>query len=133
MVHGRGDAPLRVGGTLPALRALSAGGSVGRDDAATLIASYRFLRTVEHRLQLLRLRRTHLLPTDEQQLRWLARSLGFKPDQRGDAVAVLDAELALHTREVRRLHEKLFYRPLLSAVAKVPAEEIGRASCRERV
>src|SRR3712207_5147432 len=122
MVHGRVDASLRVGGTLPALRALSARGYVGRDDAATLIASYRFLRTVEHRLQLLRPRRTHLLPTDEQQLRWLLRSLGFKPDQRGDAVAVLDAELGLHTREVRRLHEKLFYRPLLSAVAKVPAE-----------
>src|SRR5918993_458100 len=122
MVHGRVDPSLRVGGTLPALMALSAGGYVGREDAATLIASYRFLRTVEHRLQLLRLRRTHLLPTDEQQLRWLARSLGYKPDARGSAVAVLDAELSLHTREVRRLHEKLFYRPLLSAVAKVPPE-----------
>ncbi|SET05852.1 bifunctional [glutamine synthetase] adenylyltransferase/[glutamine synthetase]-adenylyl-L-tyrosine phosphorylase [Geodermatophilus poikilotrophus] len=122
LVHGRVDARLRVGGTLPALHALRAGGYVGRDDADTLIASYRFLRTVEHRLQLLRLRRTHLLPTDEQQLRWLARSLGYKPDHRGDAVAVLDAELSLHTREVRRLHEKLFYRPLLSAVAKVPPE-----------
>ncbi|MGY1635957.1 bifunctional [glutamine synthetase] adenylyltransferase/[glutamine synthetase]-adenylyl-L-tyrosine phosphorylase [Geodermatophilus sp. SYSU D00742] len=122
LVHGRVDPSLRVGGTVPALMALSAGGYVGRDDAATLVASYRFLRTVEHRLQLLRLRRTHLLPTDEQQLRWLARALGYKPDARGDAVAVLDAELTLHTREVRRLHEKLFYRPLLSAVAKVPAE-----------
>jgi [glutamine synthetase] adenylyltransferase / [glutamine synthetase]-adenylyl-L-tyrosine phosphorylase len=122
LVHGRADVRLRVGGTLPALHALRAGGYVGREDADTLIASYRFLRTVEHRLQLLRLRRTHLLPTDEQQLRWLARSLGYKPDHRGDAVAVLDAELSLHTREVRRLHEKLFYRPLLSAVAKVPPE-----------
>ncbi|PRY47471.1 glutamate-ammonia-ligase adenylyltransferase [Geodermatophilus tzadiensis] len=122
LVHGRVDVRLRVGGTLPALSALVDGGYVGRDDGATLIASYRFLRTVEHRLQLLRLRRTHLLPTDEQQLRWLARSLGYKPDHRGDAVDVLRAELALHTREVRRLHEKLFYRPLLSAVAKVPAE-----------
>ncbi|PWW24818.1 glutamate-ammonia-ligase adenylyltransferase [Geodermatophilus normandii] len=122
LVHGRADVRLRVGGTLPALSALRAGGYVGRDDADTLIASYRFLRTVEHRLQLLRLRRTHLLPTDEQQLRWLARSLGYKPDARGTAVDVLRAELNLHTREVRRLHEKLFYRPLLSAVAKVPAE-----------
>ncbi|MGY1823461.1 bifunctional [glutamine synthetase] adenylyltransferase/[glutamine synthetase]-adenylyl-L-tyrosine phosphorylase [Geodermatophilus sp. SYSU D00079] len=122
LVHGRVDPSLRVGGTVPALMALSAGGYVGRDDAATLIASYRFLRTVEHRLQLLRLRRTHLLPTDEQQLRWLARSLGYKPDHRGEAVDVLDAELALHTREVRRLHEKLFYRPLLSAVARVPGD-----------
>src|SRR3954463_7148907 len=128
LVHGRPDPSLRVGGTLPALMALSAGGYVGRDDAATLIASYRFLRTVEHRLQLFRLRRTHLLPTDEQQRRWLARSLGFKPDARGDAVAVLDAELALHTREVRRLHEKLFYRPLLTAVARVPGEQLQLGS-----
>jgi len=128
MVHGRADESLRVGGTLPALMALSAGGYVGRDDAATLIASYRFLRTVEHRLQLLRLRRTHLLPTDEQQLRWLARSLGFKPDARGSATDVLQAELALHTREVRRLHEKLFYRPLLSAVARVPGERLQLGS-----
>src|SRR3954447_16856801 len=128
LVHGRVDERLRVGGTLPALMALSAGGYVGRDDAATLIASYRFLRTVEHRLQLLRLRRTHLLPTDEQQLRWLARSLGYKPDHRGDAVDVLRAELNLHTREVRRLHEKLFYRPLLSAVARVPGERLQLGS-----
>src|SRR4051812_33556397 len=128
LVHGRVDPALRVGGTLPALQALSAGGYVGREDAATLIASYRFLRTVEHRLQLLRLRRTHLLPTDEQQLRWLARSLGYKPDHRGEAVDVLDAELSLHTREVRRLHEKLFYRPLLSAVARVPGEHLQLGS-----
>jgi glutamate-ammonia-ligase adenylyltransferase len=128
MVHGRVDPSLRLGGTLPALTALSAGGYVGREDAATLIASYRFLRTVEHRLQLLRLRRTHLLPTDEQQLRWLARSLGYKPDHRGEAVDVLQAELSLHTREVRRLHEKLFYRPLLSAVARVPGENLQLGS-----
>src|SRR4051812_45630222 len=128
LVHGRADPSLRVGGTLPALMALSAGGYVGRDDAATLIASYRFLRTVEHRLQLLRLRRTHLLPTDGLQLRWLARSLGYKPDHRGDAVDVLRAELALHTREVRRLHEKLFYRPLLTAVARVPGEQLQLGS-----
>jgi glutamate-ammonia-ligase adenylyltransferase len=124
LVHGRVDASLRVGGTIPALTVLGANGYVGRDDVATLVASYRFLRTVEHRLQLLRMRRTHLLPTDADQLRWLARSLGYKPDQRGDAVAVLRAELALHTREVRRLHEKLFYRPLLSSVARVPGEQL---------
>ena len=34
------------------------------------------------------------------------------------------AEWALHAREVRRLHEKLFYRPLLEAVARVPTEAL---------
>jgi len=125
LVHGRADVSLRVGGTIPALTVLGAGGYIGREDAATLVASYRFLRTVEHRLQLLRLRRTHLLPVADDQLRWLARSLGYKPDDRGDSVAVLKAELALHTRVVRRLHEKLFYRPLLSSVARVPGEQLA--------
>src|SRR3712207_206207 len=124
LVHGRVDASLRVGGTIPALTVLGVGGYVGRDDVATLVASYRFLRTVEHRLQLLRLRRTHLQPTDADQLHWLARSLGYKPDQRGDAVAVLTAELALHTREGRRLHEKLVERPLLAARARVTGEHL---------
>ena len=35
-----------------------------------------------------------------------------------------EAEWALHAREVRRLHEKLFYRPLLEAVARVPTEAL---------
>ncbi|WP_369133108.1 bifunctional [glutamine synthetase] adenylyltransferase/[glutamine synthetase]-adenylyl-L-tyrosine phosphorylase [Modestobacter sp. I12A-02662] len=125
LVHGRADVSLRVGGTIPALTVLGAGGYIGRDDVATLIAAYRFLRTVEHRIQLLRLRRTHLIPVADDQLRWLARSLGYKPDARGDSVEVLRAELALHTRVVRRLHEKLFYRPMLNAVAKVPGEQLA--------
>ena len=127
MVHGRADATLRLGGTLPALGALSAGGYVGRDDAATLIASYRSCAPSNTGCSCCGCA-THLLPTDEQQLRWLARSLGYKPDHRGEAVDVLAAELALHTREVRRLHEKLFYRPLLSAVARVPGEHLQLGS-----
>jgi glutamate-ammonia-ligase adenylyltransferase len=42
---------------------------------------------------------------------------------RGDAVSTFARERAGYTREVRRLHEKLFYRPLLSAVARLPASE----------
>ena len=121
LVHGRGDESLRVAATLPALDALRDGGYVGRDDALSLGDAYRFLRVAEHRLQLRRLRRTHLLPTGPADLAWLARSMGFRPDARGDVRAVFDAEWTLHAREVRRLHEKLFYRPLLDAVARVPS------------
>lgn len=124
LVHGRADEKLRVGGTLPALAELTAGGYVGREDGEILGASYRLLRTVEHRLQLLRFRRTHLLPNDRMQLRWLARSLGYRPDRRGEPADVLAAELSLHTRHVRRLHEKLFYRPLLHAVSRVPGDQL---------
>lgn len=124
LVHGRADEKLRLGGTLPALAALTDGGYVGREDGEILTASYRLLRTVEHRLQLLRLRRTHLLPNERGELRWLARSLGFKPDRRGEPADVLADELSLHTRHVRRLHEKLFYRPLLNAVSRVPSDQL---------
>jgi [glutamine synthetase] adenylyltransferase / [glutamine synthetase]-adenylyl-L-tyrosine phosphorylase len=117
LVHGRSDETIRSATTLVALDALAAGGYVGRDDSAQLSAAYRFLRTVEHRLQLHQLRRTHLLPTADIDLRRLARAMGH-PD-----VESWQREYAAHPRSVRRLHEKLFYRPLLDAVARLPAEE----------
>ena len=124
LVHGRADPSLQVRATLPALAALRDGGFVGRNDAVSLADAYEFLRATEHRLQLAKLRRTHLVPDDAEAVLRLARSLGFRPDSRGDAAAVWRAEWALHAREVRRLHEKLFYRPLLEAVARVPAEAL---------
>ncbi len=124
LVHGRGDESLRVAETLPALDALRNGGYIGRDDGVSLYDAYCFLRAVEHRLQLKRMRRTHLLPTEPDQLLWLAKAMGYRPDRRGDARAVFAAEWDLHAREVRRLHEKLFYRPLLEAVARVPSADL---------
>jgi len=133
LVHGRSDEALRVRATLPALAALRDGGYVGRDDALSLADAYRFLRAAEHRLQLAKLRRTHLVPAEEAALLRLARALGFRPDSRGDAVAVWNAEWALHAREVRRLHEKLFYRPLLEAVARVPTDPLRLSEEEARV
>lgn len=125
LVHGRTDPELRSGNTLTALRALSAGGYVGRADAAALDSAYRFLRSLEHRIQLHRLRRTHLMPTDPADLRLLARSLApmINDDTRADPVAALNREWKRHALEVRRLHEKLFYRPLLTAVANLSGGE----------
>ncbi|MFJ3503119.1 MULTISPECIES: bifunctional [glutamine synthetase] adenylyltransferase/[glutamine synthetase]-adenylyl-L-tyrosine phosphorylase [unclassified Streptomyces] len=120
LVHGRSDATLHSGATLDALAALAAGGYVGRADAAQLDEAYRFLRAMEHRIQLYRLRRTHLVPEDEADLRRLGRSLGL----RTDPVAALIKEWRRHAAVVRRLHEKIFYRPLLDAVAQLAPGEI---------
>ncbi len=124
LVHGRTDPALRSPTTLDALAALSAGGYVARDDGANLAASYRFLRLLEHRLQLQKLRRTHLLPAadDTDALRRLARAARMRPDGRHDVVGVLLAEWSRNARRVRRLHEKLFYRPLLTAVSRLSAD-----------
>ncbi|MEV0187318.1 bifunctional [glutamine synthetase] adenylyltransferase/[glutamine synthetase]-adenylyl-L-tyrosine phosphorylase [Kitasatospora purpeofusca] len=127
LVHGRTDEALRSGNTLEALAALSRGGYVGRADAASLDAAYRFLRSLEHRIQLHRLRRTHLMPTEDEDRRRLARSLAplINDDTRADPVAALQREWKRHAVEVRRLHEKLFYRPLLDAVAELPPGAAG--------
>ncbi|MFB7943395.1 bifunctional [glutamine synthetase] adenylyltransferase/[glutamine synthetase]-adenylyl-L-tyrosine phosphorylase [Kitasatospora phosalacinea] len=126
LVHGRTDESLRSGNTLEALAALSAGGYVGRADAASLDAAYRFLRALEHRIQLQRLRRTHLMPTDPADLRRLARTMAplIRGETRDDPVAALQREWRRHAVEVRRLHERLFYRPLLDAVAELPVAEL---------
>lgn len=119
LVHGRSDVMLRSPTTLVALEALATWGYVGRADASALADAYRFLRTLEHRVQLRRLRRTHTLPEDEAELRVLARSIGL----RADPVRELLDQWKGHQRQVRRLHEKLFYRPLLQSVARLEAGE----------
>jgi [glutamine synthetase] adenylyltransferase / [glutamine synthetase]-adenylyl-L-tyrosine phosphorylase len=124
LVHGRIDETLRDAGTLPALRALVAGGYVGRDDGETLLRGYRFLRGVEHRLQLQHLRRTHTVPDDPQALRWLAGALGYTAMPGQDAVEAFRSDWVSHAAQVRRLHVKLLYQPLLEAVARVPAEAL---------
>ncbi|HKD88497.1 MAG TPA: bifunctional [glutamine synthetase] adenylyltransferase/[glutamine synthetase]-adenylyl-L-tyrosine phosphorylase [Streptosporangiaceae bacterium] len=148
LVHGRGDETLREPGTLPALAALAAGGYVGRADAAAMASAYRFLRGVEHLLQVRQLRRTHLLPEDPVVLREIGRALRrmrLTPAEAaiageragagtaepaapapvsaaGDPADELIAEWRLHAGQARQLHEKLFYRPLLDAVARLPGE-----------
>ncbi|WP_308416622.1 bifunctional [glutamine synthetase] adenylyltransferase/[glutamine synthetase]-adenylyl-L-tyrosine phosphorylase [Streptomyces sp. AJS327] len=131
LVHGRGDSSLRSPTTLDALAALAAGGYVGRQDAAELDASYRFLRTLEHRIQLFNMRRTHLMPEAEADRRRLGRSLGY----RTDPVTTLHQNWRRHAAAVRRLHEKLFYRPLLDAVAQLDTVEarLSTAAARQRL
>jgi glutamate-ammonia-ligase adenylyltransferase len=133
LVHGTTDETVRESATLPALAALAAGGYVGRTDAADLAAAYRFLRRTEHLLQLYRLSRTHTLPDDPAVLRRLGRAFSAgdqlgggdpaAPRRGSDPAAQFDELWRRHARQVRRLHEKLFYRPLLDAVARLPSEE----------
>jgi glutamate-ammonia-ligase adenylyltransferase len=130
MVHGRTDEEVRPSTTLSALARLTERGYVGREDGRSLHEAYSFLRTLEHRIQLFQLRRTHVMPKDEPSLRRLGRSLGYTKDP----IEELDKQWHFHQREVRRLHQKLFYRPLLSAVARVSGEaRLSPESAEERL
>ncbi|NKZ12159.1 bifunctional [glutamine synthetase] adenylyltransferase/[glutamine synthetase]-adenylyl-L-tyrosine phosphorylase [Mycolicibacterium septicum DSM 44393] len=132
LVHGRNDDSLHVASTVDALAALGEGGYIGRDDTANMTASYEFLRLLEHRLQLQRLKRTHMLPdeSDDEAYRWLARAAHVRPDGRHDAQGVLREELKRQSMRVSRLHAKLFYQPLLESVGQ-PAVGIGAGMSTE--
>ena len=120
LVHGAGDESVRQAGTLDALQALAVHGYIGRAEAASFAADYRFLRLAEHRLQLQQLSRTHLMPRDDDDLRVLARACGM----RGGAAAIRQRWSECKV-SVRSLHERLFYRPLLAAVAALPDEGLA--------
>ncbi|QDQ97924.1 bifunctional [glutamine synthetase] adenylyltransferase/[glutamine synthetase]-adenylyl-L-tyrosine phosphorylase [Tomitella fengzijianii] len=126
MVHGRADETLHSKSTLNALAQLSAGGYVGRGDAAQLTESYVFLRLLEHRLQLQRLQRTHMLPPpdDTEALRWLARAAHVRSEARRGVVDELQREIRRHSQHIRRLHAKLFYRPLLESITQIDSDAL---------
>jgi [glutamine synthetase] adenylyltransferase / [glutamine synthetase]-adenylyl-L-tyrosine phosphorylase len=121
LVHGRRDTSLRSGNTLKALESLSHGAYVGDDDAADLAGAYKFLRGVEHRLQLAQERQTHTVPEDPSSRRTLARSMGFRDSGSSSAIDQFDRAWRTTQAHVRRIHEKLFYRPLLERFAQAPA------------
>ncbi len=123
LVHGQTDPAVRQEATLPALVALAEQGYIGRVEAAEFALDYRFLRLLEHRLQLARLRRTHLMPTSPEALRVLARASGL-----ASTADELTEQWQRTKLAVRGLHERLFYRPLLSAVAALPEEGLALSS-----
>lgn len=119
LVHGVADESLRVMDTLSSLDALANAGLLSREDRDNFSLHYKTLRAIEHRVQLVKLRRTHLMPTDEVALLIIARSLG-----EGIKTEALKLLWQQTKSEVATLHESVFYRPLLGATAALSAGEV---------
>ena len=117
LVHGRGDVDLRSPTTLDALAEMARGGYVDRIDAELLADAYRFLRRVEHALQLEEEQQTHTLPAARDARRRIARVLGYRGSPTAGPTEALDRELTRHRNVVRTTHERLYFRPLLDALA----------------
>lgn len=123
LVHGRHDLTLRVPATLSALDALASGGYVAQQDATGLADAYRFLRRVEHRLQLFEDRQVHALPASQASRAHLARVMGYRDKPGQSALGAFEAALAQHQAAARKIHERLFFRPLLEAFSARPAAQ----------
>jgi glutamate-ammonia-ligase adenylyltransferase len=74
--------------TLDALAALAAAGHVSRAAAEELTADYRYLRSLEHRVQMIADEQTHRLPTAERERRRIAALAGETDLRRFDAGVV---------------------------------------------
>lgn len=95
--------PVRTGNTIEALQRLRREGFLTPEEAIVLRESYCFLRTLEHRLQILYERQTQRLPTDPRQLELLARRMGFESAE--DFRETYDRVRA----QVREIFLRLFY------------------------
>lgn len=122
LVHGRADPLLRSANTLDALTLLGEGGYIRQQDAVDLAEAYRWLRDVEHRIQLYDLRQTHTLPSDPEGRARIAKALGLRDDAADTALARFERTLVERRSLVRTIHERLFYRPLLEAFASAAAD-----------
>lgn len=125
LVHGRTDDQVRQRSTTAALEALRERSYVGRGPASQLDHEYRWLRTLEHRVQLLHLRRTHLMPVKEAEQATVMRGMRGLTDVSKASPAELLSRWKRSQRTVRGLHEKLFFRPLLAAVSQLSPDDVA--------
>ena len=102
LIAGGRHPELRGRRTLVTLEDLAKGGWIGKDAARDLAEAYRFLRAVEHRLQMVADEQTHTLPDQRDALERFARFLGFA-DRDAFAAALLE-----HLRKVQRHYARLF-------------------------
>ena len=101
VVRGGQFPELRTRPTLDALQRVANAGLMPQETADALARAYEFLRRVEHRIQYLDDQQTHVLPTRDDDLAWIAKTLGF-----GDCCAFL-VELDTHRELVAGEFDKL--------------------------
>ncbi|MFQ5657531.1 MAG: bifunctional [glutamate--ammonia ligase]-adenylyl-L-tyrosine phosphorylase/[glutamate--ammonia-ligase] adenylyltransferase [Candidatus Methylomirabilales bacterium] len=122
LLHGGRDPWIREGNTLRALHRLAGRNYLSYEDCTALVKAYIFLRTVEHRLQILHHRQTHTLPEDPRQLFHLARRLGYHSRVSAEPVEDFLRDYRMHTHAVRRVYDAFFSQHEVSPAVAEPDE-----------
>jgi [glutamine synthetase] adenylyltransferase / [glutamine synthetase]-adenylyl-L-tyrosine phosphorylase len=133
LVHGGNDGSVTHRATLPALQALVQGGYMADEDGAALQVAYRWLRTVEHRLQLWQERQVHHLPKDSAGRARLAHVLGFKDTPGASAVTRFELAHAGVLSDTRARFDKLFYRPMIESLGEIPTGRLSEDAAKDRL
>lgn len=123
LIKGGRDPRIREKNTLKALKRLAEAGYITREEEAFLRDAYVFLRTVEHRVQIIHGRQTHTLPSDEVEVAAMEKGLtGFGRGLKGKT---LYERLKEVMDGVHRIYEKLFYEPSRALRREVPRELVA--------
>jgi glutamate-ammonia-ligase adenylyltransferase len=107
LASGGATAALRARGSLEALEALRSARRLAAPEADALARAYLFLRDVENKLQMVHDAQTHVLPVDDDELRLLARRLGYPDGRDAPAASRFASDLAGHQDAVHRLFQEL--------------------------
>lgn len=127
LLYGGQDAWLRERSTLRALHRLAERGYLSWEESGRLARAYVFLRTVEHRLQILHALQTHTLPADPAELGKLARRLGYAGPPAAAAARFL-GDYHQTRQAVRAAFEGFFDAPGASAPEVPPWDEAALAA-----
>jgi glutamate-ammonia-ligase adenylyltransferase len=105
LINGGKDPAIRGSSTLKALAKLKERKYLQEDEYDPLEQAYKFLRQVEHKIQIVHTRQTHLLPRNPAEILQLGRRLGYRNSQS------FLVDLENHTGKVKDIYGRLFYAP----------------------
>ena len=128
LVNGGYEPRIRERNTLRALALLAQHGFIPQMERKQLSRAYRFLRNVEHKIQVVQEEQSHLIPEARDEQSFLARRLGYRKSGRQDERALFTRDYRNHTGAVRRIFDRLFYGAQKEIVAtkRTPGEEIWK-------
>ncbi len=109
LVNGGYEPSIRGPNTLRALTQLAQFGLISTRDREKLSDAYRFLRQVEHKVQIVQEAHAHSIPQGEDEERALARRLGYERTKKQNERQLFWQDHRAHTRTVRDIFDRLFY------------------------
>ena len=112
LIHGGPTPALRNYNSLETIELLYQHGVLDQTDRDALVEAYRFLRTVEHRIQMKSDLQRYSLPSKESELIQLAKRIGYQDSGVGSAFEAFQADYAQHTGTVRQTFEKVLAAPV---------------------
>ena len=108
LLYGGKEPWIRERNALRALHRLAQKGFISYEEEGILSKAYQLLRRIEHMIQIVGERQTHVMPTDLRELTTLAKRVGYKDRDRYMAHEQLQKDYDYYTQSVRKIYDDLF-------------------------